>query len=527
MSAHHSHPRRRRTAAAATLAFSLPLLAGCNLIPGLGGDGSVSYNGSDSAQLQSATVQFAGQGTFVEMFSDTAAEYPWFGSGFFITPDGIAMTNNHVVAGAGTLSVTIGGDTATSYPAKVLSTSECLDIAVVKVDLPKPVPYFGWASGTISTGSDVYSLGYPLGDPAFSMTRGVVVKSDYAFDTFDNVVAHGLQTDAQIRGGNSGGPLVNAQGKVLGVNFFGAEGIASSNFAVGRDDILPVLDDLKAGKSVLSLGLNLAAFAPDPETGIGGVWVQSVAAGSAADGAGVQPGDVLLKLGGVSLAGETSLSGPEHAGQGTMKHYCDVLKTNGVDAAMDLEVYRPSTDQLLDGQVNGNRALEVTQEGVFGGTVTESDYTAIQSDDGRIVVSVPSEWTQQLTTPTSAETQLQASSDLASFSEFAAPGVEIHATAYQANGTPADVLDQLGNGLVSSIGCAPVDGMVAQDYDDGYYVGGWSVFTACPTGADVVALAFDSVDGASSGYLIIIGVFSGDVIDDPTVNEIVGTFNFL
>jgi serine protease Do len=514
---------RRASIAVAAGALLASGLAGCVGIPGLGG-GGVSYDGKNSSAVQSATVQFSGQGTFIEPDTVDPAEYLWTGSGFFISSDGIAVTNNHVVTGAGSLSVTIGGGTKT-YPVKVLSTSECLDIAVVKVTVPGQVPYFDWATDDISTGSDAYALGYPLGDPTFSMTKGAVVKGDYAFDTFDNVVAHGIQSDAAIRGGNSGGPLINSQGKVVGVNFYGNDSLATSNYAIGRDDVLPVLKDLKAGKSVLSLGLNLSALTTDDQYGLEGIWVQSVAAGSPADKAGIEPGDVIEKLGGVSLAAPSSLSKFENTTEGSMKNYCQVLQTKGVHSAIEVQVYRPSTDELLTGEVNGKKAITVSQSGVQGGEGGEvsAGYTDIHSDDDKISVSVPSEWDQVLTTPGSGETQLQASTDLAGFSSLAAPGVEIHSTAYQANGAASDVVAQLDSGLQSA-GCSPASGQVDQAYDDGQYTGVWSVFTGCSTGVDVGVVVVDADNKSVSGYLIIVGSFGENAQSDPGVVKIINSF---
>ena len=526
MSASPSKATRRTGVLVGAVALITGLLTACSAIPGLGGDGSVSYDGKDSAQVQSATIQFSGQGTFVERDTIDPSEYSWSGSGFFITPDGIAITNNHVVTGAGTLSVTIGGDVSKTYPVKVLSTSECLDIAVVKVDVPNAVPFFGWAQGAISTGSDVYALGYPLGDPTFSMTKGAVVKSDYAFDTFDNVVAHGIQSDATIRGGNSGGPLIDSQGKVVGVNFYGNDQIASANYAIGRDDVVPVLADLILGKSVLSLGLNLMALSTDDEYGLSGLWVQSVAAGSAADKAGIEPGDVIEKLGGVTMAGPSSLSEFEGSTEGTMKNYCQVLQTKGVDAAIEIEVYRPSTNEVLQGEVNGTGPMEVTASGGDDPEVS-SGYQTVQSDDARISVSIPAEWSEMLTTPGDGETQFQASTDLASFAELSAEGVEIHTTAYQANGTPDSIVQQLDSGLTSTAGCTPADGQIDQDYADGYYTGKWSVFTGCSTGADVAVIVVDADDQTVSGYLIIVGTFGANAPNDPVVGEIISSFTLL
>lgn len=517
MSSSPSKAAWRIGAIAGTAAVVVPLLAACS-----SGSGAVSYDGKDSSAVQSATIQFSGQGTFVERDTLDPAEYSWSGSGFFIAPDGTAVTNNHVVTGAGTLSVTIGGDTSKTYPVHVVSTSECLDIAVVKVDAGRNVPFFAWAEGPVSTGSDVYALGYPLGDPTFSMTKGAVVKSDYAFDTYDNVVQHGIQSDATIRGGNSGGPLINPEGKVVGVNFYGNDQIATSNYAIGRDDVLPVLADLRAGKSVLSLGLNLAALSTDDEYGLSGLWVQSVAEGSAADKAGIEPGDVIQKLAGVTMAGPSSLSKFENTSEGTMKNYCDVLQTKGV------EVYRPSTDELLEGEVNGTEEIEVTQSGVYGGTEeVSSGYETVSSDDARIFVDVPAEWSDTSTDVSGDATTFQASSDIDAFNAFQAEGVEILDSPYQENGTPEEVLATLDANIPTALGCTPIADQADQPYDDGYYAGLWSAFTDCSTGADVAIVVVDAADQSRSGYVLIVGTFGSNAASDATVAQILNTFTLL
>jgi hypothetical protein len=234
---------------------------------------------------------------------------------------------------------------------------------------------------------------------------------------------------------------------------------------------------------------------------------------------------VIEKLGGVSLAGPSSLSKFENSTEGTMKKYCQVLQTKGVNSAMQVQVYRPSTDERLEGEVNGKKAIAVTASGVYGDADSDvgSGYTEIHSDDNKISVTVPSEWNQVLTTPASGETQLQASGDLASFSSLSAPGVELHSTGYQAHGSAADVIAQLDTGLQGS-GCTPASGQLDQAYDDGQYSGIWSAFTGCSTGADVGIVVVDADDKSVSGYLIIVGTFGADAQSDPGVVKIINSF---
>jgi serine protease Do len=99
------------------------------------------------------------------------------GSGFIISADGLAVTNNHVVTGAATLEVFIGGDTTKGYNADVVGVSECNDLAVIDIDAPGDLPRFDWYDGEVKAGLDVYAAGFPLGDPEFTLTKGIVAKA--------------------------------------------------------------------------------------------------------------------------------------------------------------------------------------------------------------------------------------------------------------------------------------------------------------------------------------------------------------
>src|SRR5690606_15004277 len=124
-----------------------------------------------------------------------------------------------------------------------------------------------------------------------------------------------------IRGGNSGGPLVDAEGRVVGVNYAGDDSL-DYNFAIHRDVAQGVIEDLADGKRVASIGINAKAWQSD-DGSLAGIWVQSVEAGGPADAAGVEPGDLLYKFGGVSVGTD-----------GTLGQYCQVLDTQGVDATI-------------------------------------------------------------------------------------------------------------------------------------------------------------------------------------------------
>ena len=141
------------------------------------------------------------------------------GSGFIIDPSGLAVTNNHVVTGAGLLQDWIGGDTTKSYNARVVGVSECSDLALSDLE-GDGYPYLTWHEGPINVGLEVYSAGYPLAEPEFTLTRGIVSKEeafgDSPWASVDYVVMH----DATINPGNSGGPLIDANGGVVEINYY-------------------------------------------------------------------------------------------------------------------------------------------------------------------------------------------------------------------------------------------------------------------------------------------------------------------
>ena len=312
----------RSIPAAALAVVPLLVLSGCG-IGGVSGPPPVDFE-----ELQSAVIQIQAQGTFVEPGTLDASETAGRGSGFLISSSGIAVTNNHVVVGAGTLQVWLGGDTSEEYNAKVLGASECLDLAVIQLD-QGTYPYLGWYDGEIKPALDVYSAGFPLGDPNFTLTKGIVSKADVPQDSSWASLDHVIEHDARIRGGNSGGPLVATDGRVVGVNYAGEDEL-DYNFAIHREQVLPYLEQLTKGERVLSLGVNAQALAPGDDGSPAGIWVSSVEAGGPADAAGVEPGDVLVDLAGITMG----------AG-GTLEDYCQVLETQGVDGTFDLTIYRP------------------------------------------------------------------------------------------------------------------------------------------------------------------------------------------
>ena len=191
-----------------------PTTAGSPTTDSRPADGSV-VTGIGNAQ--EATVQIIAQGALRDPEVGYSTQVG-SGSGFIIDPSGLAVTNNHVVTGAATLEVYIGGDTTKSYNATIVGVSECNDLALIDINGPDDLPYLQWHDDAIEAGLDVYAAGYPLGDPEFTLTRGIVAKAEAGGDlTGTSSIDHTIEHDANIQPGNSGGPLVDAEGKVVAV----------------------------------------------------------------------------------------------------------------------------------------------------------------------------------------------------------------------------------------------------------------------------------------------------------------------
>lgn len=284
------------------------------------------------------------------------------GSGFIIDPSGIVVTNNHVVTGAGAVKVRVGGEDE-EIPAKVLGVSECSDLAVLQLVDPGPYPYLEWFDGDIEPPLEVYAAGFPLGDPEYTITRGVVSKAEADGQMPWASVRSTIEHDANIQPGNSGGPLLTEEGRIAGVNYalFDAGTGTSQFLAISPDLAVPTVEQLESG-DVESIGVNGEAIVVTDE--IAGVWVAGVDAGSPAADAGVLPGDIILSLNGVQMT------------PGTLEGYCDVLRTSKTDEAIAVEIVRFDTSEVWQGELNGT-PLEFAysiDDGSGGGGGSESAF---------------------------------------------------------------------------------------------------------------------------------------------------------
>ncbi|MDX9993368.1 MAG: S1C family serine protease [Anaerolineales bacterium] len=311
---------------------------------------------SNLDNVKNAVIQIEAVGTFIDPQVGLVVNSAGRGSGFIIDPSGLAVTNNHVVTGAATLKVWINGE---QRNARVLGASECTDLAVIKIE-GGDFQYLNWYNGQVSTGMEVFSAGFPLGEPQFTLTKGIISKERADGQTNWSSIDYVLSHDATINPGNSGGPLISSDGEVVGVNYRSRPDY-DQYFAIDLKTAQAMIAQLQDGQDVQSIGINGAAVVSD-DGSLSGIWVSSVKSGSPADKAGVRAGDILYQMENLVLATD-----------GTMKDYCDILRSHNASDTLALTVIRYATYEVLEGQLNG-RTLEVTGEfgsdsgGSTGGT---------------------------------------------------------------------------------------------------------------------------------------------------------------
>jgi putative serine protease PepD len=230
------------------------------------------------------------------------------GSGFVYDKSGDIITNAHVVEGATAIKVRFQtGKTAT---AKLIGTDDSTDIAVIKVDVPAaqltPLP-LGNSAG-VQVGEEVAAIGSPFGLPG-TLTSGIVSAVNRTITAPNNYSISGaIQTDAAINHGNSGGPLLNAAGNVIGVNAQiesdsgGNDGVG---FAIPINATKNVADTLISGGKVQHAYLGIRVG--DSSSG-DGAQVTSVVSGSPADKGGVKAGDVITSIDGNSISSADDLT---------------------------------------------------------------------------------------------------------------------------------------------------------------------------------------------------------------------------
>jgi len=265
--------------------------------------------------VQTETVERVPADVFEQFFGGRSGQQvqPGLGSGFIIRPDGVIVTNAHVVSGATRISVMMRD--GTTYAAGLMGIDETNDLAVIKIDARElPVVALG-NSDQLIIGEWAVAIGNPfgfvLGNTEPSVTAGVVSATGRNLlgrSQGAGVYVGMIQTDASINPGNSGGPLINATGEVIGVNssiYTPSGGSIGLGFAIPINRARRIVDDLLEHGSVRRpwIGEKLRASTTDNPRDVvtAGVVLRDVVPGSPAARAGLQPGDQILRARGKPL----------------------------------------------------------------------------------------------------------------------------------------------------------------------------------------------------------------------------------
>jgi 2-alkenal reductase len=248
-----------------------------------------------------------------QTFFGQTAEREVSGSGFFISDQGYIITNNHVIEGTKAVSIILSN--GSEQEAAVVGADKYNDIAVLKTEGAVPAVASLGNSDLLQPGESVIAIGSPLGDFKNTVTVGVVSATGRSIDTGEGFQIEGLiQTDAAINQGNSGGPLLNLAGQVIGVNTLIVRGTGSGAVAEGLGFAIPIDTAQVVATQIIAkgyfahpfLGITYQPISPAIARAYNlsvewGVYVSRVVSNSPASKGGLQRGDIIIKVGGVAL----------------------------------------------------------------------------------------------------------------------------------------------------------------------------------------------------------------------------------
>ena len=277
------------------------------------------------------------------------------GSGVIISEDGYIITNNHVIEGASSITVTLRN--SETYPAKLVGKDADLDIALIKIDESGlKVAVFG-DSEKLQVGDKAVAIGNPLGQLGGTVTDGIISALNRSV-VVDNVTRNLLQTDTAINPGNSGGGLFNGQGELVGIvesKSTGSE-IEGLGFAIPINDVLDVISDLKehgyvTGKAALKMSfvdltnpMYSMYYYGNTETGC---YIYSVDSGSNAEQAGLKQGDRVISINGKEISGKSDIESiVNDLSVGDEVKFVVERQGKKLDISMKAEEYKPSISDM-------------------------------------------------------------------------------------------------------------------------------------------------------------------------------------
>ena len=320
-----------------------------------------------------AVVLVYNQGTTSTYWGQTESQSS--GSGMIISKDGYVLTNNHVVEGAEKLTVmTTSGE---EYDATVIGADEVNDVALLKIDGDEDFPTVSIGdSDNIQVGQQVCAIGNPLGELTNTLTVGYVSALDREIsESSTGTTINMFQTDCAINSGNSGGPIFDMNGNVVGITtakysssgYSNAASVEGIGFCIPVNDAMSIVNDLmqygyvkgrvSMGVSVRAMDTTVAQYYNLPT----GVYVAGVTSGSAAENAGIQEGDMIC-----------AIDGDETASVAALKQK---LKDYKPGDTATVSIYRTSNNEKLD--------VTITFDEMQATTTTEESQQTEEQDQSQ------------------------------------------------------------------------------------------------------------------------------------------------
>ena len=306
------------------------------------------------------------------------------GSGFIVSADGFVVTNNHVISppdSRATLEeITVTMPDGTEYRADLVGADSASDLAVLKIKSNRTFPFVKFGDSSKARPGDwVVAIGNPFGLGG-TVTSGIVsavyrnTGSGGAYDRY-------IQTDASINRGNSGGPLFDMQGNVIGINnaiFSPSGGSVGIGFAIPAEIAAPIVAKLKAGEEIKRgyLGVSIQPINEDLADSLGlphnrGEFVQTVQKDGAADRAGIKPGDVVTSIDGKEVTSDQTLSFlVANIAPGT-RIPIQLLRDGKPTTVYATVTKRPSDEELRQQQFDPDADQPDTPDDSSGGVVEE------------------------------------------------------------------------------------------------------------------------------------------------------------
>lgn len=294
------------------------------------------------------------------------------GSGFILTEDGYVVTNNHVVADA--TSVTVKLYDGQEYEATIVGTDSMNDVALLKIDATGLQCVSVGNSDDLAVGDEVIAIGNPLGELTFTMTAGYISALDREINT-DGTPINMMQTDAAINSGNSGGPLFDMNGNVIGITTAKYSGSTSSGtsiegigFAIPINDVMRIVYDLQeygyvTGRAYLGVTVRDLDSSTASTYGLPvGPIVQSVAEDSCAAKAGVQEGDIIIGFEEREVASYTDLVAALNDSKAGDTVTLKVFRSGAqIDLTLTLDE-RPQDDEISAIEDEQNQKIQQEEE---------------------------------------------------------------------------------------------------------------------------------------------------------------------